>query len=90
MPQQSARRPAAAAGAAPGRLAPGDELTSREREVIGLLARGDSNQEIARALGLSVRTIERHTANLYRKIDARGRADAIAYALRHRLADSSG
>ncbi|MCZ6707606.1 MAG: alpha/beta fold hydrolase [Chloroflexi bacterium] len=64
---------------------PASELTPREREVIELLARGDSNQEIAHALGLSVRTVERHVENLYRKIAARGRADAIAYALRHDL-----
>ena len=64
---------------------PASDLSPREREVIEFLARGDSNQEIAHALGLSVRTVERHLANLYRKIEARGRADAIAYALRHGL-----
>ena len=67
-----------------------DDLTPRERQVIELLARGDSNQEIARALGLSVRTVERHVGNLYTKIDARGRADAIAYAFQHGLMDSGG
>jgi FixJ family two-component response regulator len=41
---------------------------------------------IARRLGLSTHTIERHVANLYRKIGARGRADATAYALRSGLA----
>ena len=51
-----------------------------------LLAAGESNGEIARRLGLSTHTIERHVANIYRKIDARGRADATAYALRHGLA----
>jgi DNA-binding CsgD family transcriptional regulator len=47
-----------------------------------LLAGGDSNAEIAAALGVSVHTVERHAANLYRKIGARGRADAIAWAFR--------
>jgi len=42
--------------------------------------------EIARRLGLSPQTVERHVANLYRKIGARGRADATAYALRNGLA----
>jgi DNA-binding CsgD family transcriptional regulator len=50
------------------------------------VATGESNAQIARRLGLSVHTIERHTANLYRKIGARGRADATAYALRNGLA----
>jgi DNA-binding CsgD family transcriptional regulator/pimeloyl-ACP methyl ester carboxylesterase len=66
---------------------PGDAgLTPRERDVLGLLAAGDSNAEIARALGITVHTVERHAGNLYRKIGARGRADAVAYALRHGLA----
>ena len=66
------------------------DLTTRERQAIALLARGDSNREIARALGISVRTVERHLSNLYAKIDARGRADAIAYAFQHGLVDSGG
>ena len=52
----------------------------------GWLAAGESNRQIARRLGLSPHTIERHVANLYRKIGARGRADATAYALRNGLA----
>jgi DNA-binding CsgD family transcriptional regulator/pimeloyl-ACP methyl ester carboxylesterase len=62
-----------------------DGLTGREREVLGLLARGDTNAGIARGLGISEHTVERHAANLYRKIGARGRADATAWALRHGL-----
>jgi len=46
---------------------------------------GESNRQIARRLGLSTHTVERHVANLYRKIGARGRADATAYALRNGL-----
>ena len=61
-------------------------LTPREQEVLRLLAAGESNRQIARRLGLSPHTIERHVANLYRKIGARGRADATAYALRSGLA----
>ena len=68
-------------GAAP--VAAGNRsLTPRETEVLRLLATGDSNSEIARRLGIAVHTVERHLANLYRKIGARGRADAVAYALR--------
>ena len=57
-------------------------LTPRETEVLRLLATGDSNSEIARRLGIAVHTVERHLGNLYRKIGARGRADAVAYAWR--------
>jgi DNA-binding CsgD family transcriptional regulator len=56
-------------------------LTPRERDVLRLLPSGDSNAEIARRLGIAVHTVERHLAGLYRKIGARGRADAVAYAL---------
>lgn len=61
-------------------------LTTREVEVLRLLAAGMSNGEIAGSLGLSVNTIERHVSNVYRKIDARGRADATAFAIRRGLA----
>jgi DNA-binding CsgD family transcriptional regulator len=60
-------------------------LTEREIEVLRLIAAGKSNQEIADELVLSVRTIERHITNLYGKIDARGRADATAYAFTYGL-----
>ena len=79
--------PASAAGAAGGRQAPAsDRLSPRELEVLRLVAAGESNSQIARRLGLSTHTVERHVANLYRKIGARGRADATAYALRNGLA----
>ncbi|MFC4945200.1 alpha/beta fold hydrolase [Pseudonocardia sp. GCM10023141] len=63
-----------------------DGVTTRELDVLRLLAAGDSNAEIAGRLGIAVHTVERHTANLYRKIGARGRADATAYALRRGIA----
>ena len=61
-------------------------MTGREVEVLRHIAAGESNREIAAALSVSVRTVERHIENLYRKIDARSKADATAYAFRHRLA----
>jgi DNA-binding NarL/FixJ family response regulator len=64
---------------------PPGTLTPREAEVLRLIAAGDSNAEIAHRLGITVNTVERHAANLYRKIDARGRADATAWAVRHQL-----
>jgi DNA-binding CsgD family transcriptional regulator/pimeloyl-ACP methyl ester carboxylesterase len=65
---------------------PSKGLSRRELEVLRLVAAGESNAQIARRLGLSTHTVERHAANLYRKIGARGRADATAYALRNGLA----
>jgi DNA-binding NarL/FixJ family response regulator len=67
---------------------PGDSpvrLTRRELDVLRLLAAGKSNRAIGTELYLSVRTVERHIANLYRKIDARNRADATAWAIRHAI-----
>src|SRR5205085_2701923 len=87
-PAVPAGRPAteAPAGAVPEDTAAGGPgalrasfhpLTEREAQVVRLLAAGASNKEIARELGLSVRTAERHIVNIYAKIGARGRADAI-------------
>jgi DNA-binding NarL/FixJ family response regulator/type II secretory pathway predicted ATPase ExeA len=61
-------------------------LTRREAEVLGLLARGHSNKEIAARLVLSVRTVERHVTAAYRKIGAKRRTEAMVYALLHGLA----
>jgi DNA-binding CsgD family transcriptional regulator/pimeloyl-ACP methyl ester carboxylesterase len=61
-------------------------LSPREIEVLRLVAAGDSNGEIATRLGITINTVERHVANIYRKIDARGRADATAFAIRNGLA----
>jgi pimeloyl-ACP methyl ester carboxylesterase/DNA-binding CsgD family transcriptional regulator len=56
-------------------------LTEREVEVLRHLASGKTNGEIAEELFVSVRTVERHVANIYAKIGTRGRANATAYAL---------
>ena len=57
-------------------------LTGRESEVLGHLAGGATNRQIATRLQLSVHTVERHLANAYAKIGARNRADATAWVLR--------
>ena len=62
-----------------------DTLTPRELQVLRLVAGGETNAEVAHRLGLSVHTVERHLANLYPKIGARGRSDATAYAIRRGL-----
>jgi DNA-binding CsgD family transcriptional regulator len=61
-------------------------LTARELEVLTLLASGRSNEAISRVLSISTRTVERHIGNIYRKIDARNRAEATAYAFRAGIA----
>jgi DNA-binding NarL/FixJ family response regulator len=64
----------------PGSDAP--RLTDREREILGLIAEGATNREIAEALFLSPHTIKEHTSTLYRKLGARNRADAVQRAQR--------
>ena len=68
------------------RLRASDTLTPRELQVLRLVAGGETSAEVAHRLGLSVHTVERHLANLYPKIGARGRSDATAYAIRRGLA----
>ncbi len=61
------------------------ELTAREREVIGCLAEGMSNKQIARALGISVRTVTVHVSNLLRKTGAASRTEAALWAVQRDL-----
>ena len=61
--------------------------TGRQTEVLRLLAGGMTNREIASALDISVHTVDRHISQIYRRIGARGRADATGYAIRHALVD---
>jgi DNA-binding CsgD family transcriptional regulator len=57
-----------------------DPLSERELEVLNLLASGRINSEIARDLFISVGTIKSHTGNIYRKLDVKNRAEALARA----------
>ena len=57
-------------------------LTPRELEVLALLAEGLSNKAIARRLGISVHTAKFHVGTLMDKLDAVGRTDAVAHAVR--------
>lgn len=66
-----------------------DGLSAREAEVLALLAGGMSNREIAAELVVSIRTVERHVSNVYRKTGAHGRSSATAYALKHGLAGAT-
>jgi DNA-binding NarL/FixJ family response regulator len=62
---------------------PEQELTSRETEVVRLLARGHINREIAEFLDLSVKTVEVHKAKALEKLGLRSRADLVRYAIQH-------
>jgi DNA-binding CsgD family transcriptional regulator len=62
-----------------------DGLTDREIEVLGLVAAGKSNAQIASALTLSEKTVARHLSNIFAKIDVQSRTAAAAYAFEHGL-----
>ncbi|HYN93794.1 MAG TPA: LuxR family transcriptional regulator [Pilimelia sp.] len=68
--------PAAVPGQAPG------ELTARESQVLDCLAAGMSNKQVARALGISVRTVTVHVSNLLRKTGSASRTEAALWAVR--------
>ncbi|MFB6619668.1 response regulator [Streptomyces sp. NPDC085524] len=70
----------------PGTGRPGS-LTDREREVLGLIADGRSNREIARALVLSEKTVKTHVSNILMKLDLADRTQAALWAVRHGLAE---
>ena len=57
-----------------------EQMTEREMEVMNLLAAGKSNQEIADELFITVRTVKKHTSNIYGKLNVASRTQAIAHA----------
>jgi LuxR family maltose regulon positive regulatory protein len=61
------------------------ELSAREHEVLGLLAAGRRNAEIAEALCVSIKTVEFHNRRIYEKLGARSRADALIKAQQRSL-----
>lgn len=60
-------------------------LTAREVQVLGLIAAGKTNKDIARELQLSTKTVDRHVSNIFHKIDVGSRSAATAFAYRHSL-----
>lgn len=67
------------------RGAPLEPLTPREVDVLRLLARGNTNRQTAEVLGLSVRTVENHRANLMGKLGISSRVELVSYAEEHQL-----
>jgi DNA-binding NarL/FixJ family response regulator len=63
-------------------------LTGREREVVRLLAHGRPNRQVASALGISVKTVESHRANVMKKLELRSIVDLVRYAVRNRLVEA--
>lgn len=59
----------------------GDPLTTRERQVLKLIAEGKSSKDIAALLFISVRTVERHRANIMGKLNLKKTADLVKYAI---------
>ncbi len=60
-----------------------DKLSPREREILGCLARGDSNKEIARFLSLAESTVKIHVQNIFKKLGLSSRVQAALYAVEH-------
>jgi DNA-binding CsgD family transcriptional regulator len=69
----------------PSRRAGPAGLTARELEVLALLARGQSNKEIASRLFISPKTVGSHVEHIYRKIDCSTRAEASLFVMQHGL-----
>lgn len=65
-----------------------DELTEREREVLGLLAEGYTNEQIAEKLVISKHTVARHRENLMRKLNLHSRGELVKYAIRRGLIEA--
>ena len=59
-----------------------DGLTEREQEVLSLLAEGATNDEIAKSLVISPKTVERHRENIMHKLNLHSRAELVRYAIR--------
>ncbi len=62
-----------------------DNLTQREREVLRLIAEGNSNKDIAAKLELSIKTVDNHRCSMMRKLDLHNVATITRYAIEHRL-----
>ena len=70
-------------------LAPGADLTRRERTLLQLMAQGLDNKAIGLKLGIAVPTVKFHVGNILSKLHSENRTAAVLYALRHRLAELS-
>src|ERR1700674_2529373 len=65
-----------------------NRLTSREREIVQLLAEGKSSKEVAVALGISVKTAETHRANIMKKLDMHSVSEVVRYAVKNQIIEA--
>ncbi|MEV2236494.1 LuxR C-terminal-related transcriptional regulator [Micromonospora sp. NPDC049891] len=87
---ESGPAPGSGSGSAPGSVSPPSVyLTGREVEVLECLVAGMSNKQVARALGISVRTVTVHVSNLLRKTGTASRTEAALWAVRRRPTSQS-
>lgn len=68
---------------------PADALTTRERQVLLGISRGETNAKIAERLGLSANTVDKHRTNMMRKLNVHSAAELLAIAVRDGLLDSA-
>jgi len=66
----------------------GGKLSPRERQIVQLLAEGRTNKDIARRLGITVKTAEKHRNNIMNKMGFRSLADLVRYAVRNRIVEA--
>lgn len=62
-----------------------EDLTNREQEILMLIAQGNSNQEIADALFITLKTVKTHVSNILAKLEVEDRTQAAIYAFKHHL-----
>ncbi len=67
---------------------PAQRLTAREREIVQLLAEGKSNKEVAVALGVNVKTVDAHRANVMHKLGLHSVTDLVRYAIRNHIIEA--
>ena len=63
----------------------GDRLTAREMDVLACIAKGFSNQDIAKALFVSEKTVKNHLTNIFRKLNVNDRTQALIYVLKNKI-----
>ena len=63
----------------------GEQLTSRQREIVQLLAEGKTSKEVSALLNLSVKTVETHRANIMRRFSCHSVSDLVRYAVRNNI-----